>query len=90
MKYKRKTDVNHVEIIKELRAANFTVVDLSAVGSGIPDLLVSRNKRTYLVEIKSTTGILNTLQKEFRKSWQGKIYVVRYKTDVSYLNGNLP
>jgi len=89
-RYKRKTDNNHVEITQAFRNNGFTVVDLSAVGSGVPDLLVSRNNKTYLVEVKSPTGKLNDLQIDFRKQWQGKIFIVRYVDDIFYLSGNLP
>lgn len=47
-----KVDVNHAEIVHALREAGCFVQDLSAVGKGCPDLLVSRAGVWYLIEVK--------------------------------------
>lgn len=49
----KRTDANHAQIVAELRARGYAVSDLSAVGRGCPDLLVSKDGRGLLVEIKS-------------------------------------
>jgi Holliday junction resolvase len=54
MRYWRraKRDVNHAGIVAGLRAAGCSVLELHAVGSGCPDLLVGRSGLTALMEIK--------------------------------------
>lgn len=52
MRRAAKTDANHAEIRQALRAAGWTVVDLSAVGRGVPDLLCAKQGRIELVEVK--------------------------------------
>lgn len=41
-RYARKVDANHAEIRDGLRALGHEVLDLSAAGQGIPDLMVKR------------------------------------------------
>lgn len=74
--YARRTDANHAEIIKELKQAFCTVVDLSKVGKGCPDLLVGHNKINYLVEIKTKTGYLTDTQIDFIAAWKGLDIIV--------------
>lgn len=45
-------DDNHDEIVQALRAAGAFVRSLAAVGDGMPDLLVTKNRQTLLVEVK--------------------------------------
>lgn len=87
--YKRRTDKNQVEIINALKTEGFSVVDLSAVGGGVPDLLVARNKKTYLIEVKSEKGQLNQMQINFRRAWKGRIFVIRDMTELNYFVGNV-
>lgn len=51
-RYARRTDQNHTALAAELRARGYAVTDLAAVGKGCPDLLVSKNGRALLVEVK--------------------------------------
>lgn len=52
MRRAAKVDRNHGEIVKALRAVGAGVCDLSAVGQGCPDLLVSWGRCWYLLEVK--------------------------------------
>lgn len=52
MPYARRTDRNHREVIAALEAVGFTVVDLSAVGRGVPDLWVAKAGRQLWLEVK--------------------------------------
>jgi predicted RecB family nuclease len=52
MRRAAKVDGNHGEIVAALRKAGAGVCDLSAVGQGCPDLLVSYRSRWHLVEVK--------------------------------------
>jgi len=48
----RRTDTNHAEIVRVLRAVGFYVWDASHVGGGFPDLVVARHGVLRLVEVK--------------------------------------
>ena len=76
-RWARKTDSNQSDIIKALESVGCTVLDLSRVGQGCPDILVGRADRCYLLEIKSPKGKLNKAQRKFRDTWRGSFAVVR-------------
>lgn len=68
----RRVDANHAEIVAALRAVGCTVIDLTAVGGGVPDLLVKcRDGSLRLMEIKVAKGKLNKMQREWHDKWQG-------------------
>jgi hypothetical protein len=55
MRRAAKRDANHAEVVDALRASGCGVVDLAAVGAGVPDLLVCAPTwphTTSLVEVK--------------------------------------
>jgi Holliday junction resolvase len=75
-----KKDENHRGIVNGLRALGFSVLELHAVGSGCPDILVGWNGRERLLEIKTTDGHkprgarqaeTNERQARFRDAWRG-------------------
>lgn len=72
-------DANHGLIRDALRHFGCYVVDTSHVGEGFPDLLVARNQRAALVEVKTAGGKLTGLQEDFRAEWikHGPYYLVR-------------
>lgn len=82
---RRRTDRNQAEIIAALRGAGATVVDLSATGGGVPDLLVGRGRVTFLLEVKRPERSANesrpatvARQQRFRDTWRGgPVRVVR-------------
>ena len=47
-----KVDANQDEIVRALRGVGCTVTLLHRVGRGCPDLLVGRERRTFLMEVK--------------------------------------
>jgi len=55
MRRAARTDGNHEEIVKALRAVGATVQSLAAVGHGVPDLLVGYQGKTILMEVKDGT-----------------------------------
>jgi hypothetical protein len=69
----RRVDANQAEIINALRMANCDVIDL----------LVGRNKKDYLIEVKNpkTKGKLNKLQMKFIQEWQGKPVAIVYTVE---------
>ena len=76
-----KKDGNHTAIVQALKAAGRSVLDLSTVGGGAPDLLVAspRGDRTLLIEIKDPKGRnrVEPSQSRFHESWKGELVVVR-------------
>lgn len=80
-KYGRK-DSTHNEIAKVAIALGFSVIDLSALGSNIPDMLVSRGSMSFLIECKSDRGKLSLGQLQFSQEWRGMdILLLRTKKD---------
>ena len=55
MRQAARTDDNHAEIREALRKVGCSVLDLSRVGGGCPDLLVWRWGTFYLMEVKDGT-----------------------------------
>jgi hypothetical protein len=80
-----KVDANHAEVVKALRDAGCGVLDLSAVGAGVPDLLVHSPTYPYrytLMEIKDgakppSATQLTAAQMRFHAQWRGALTVVR-------------
>jgi hypothetical protein len=66
-----------------------SVVDLSRVGSGVPDLAVSLHKFTAFVEIKTEEGFLNPLQIRFHQETKATCYVARNLDDVIEIVGRM-
>lgn len=65
-------DANHLEIVKDLRKVAYSVIDLAAVGNGVPDIVVAnQNGNTALVEIKLPTGRFYLSQLRFLANWAG-------------------
>jgi hypothetical protein len=86
--YQRKTDKNHCQITAFLRGQNCHVIDLSSVGSGVPDLLVlTPDRRLILMEIKNPDGgRLTPKQRELMEVWP--VAVVRNPNDCLTAIGN--
>lgn len=67
MRYAARVDSNQAAIVEALRAAGCVVWVL-----GLPvDLLVGKNGRTVLVEVKTKTGRYTPLQVSFMETWTG-------------------
>lgn len=81
-KYGVKKDANHVEIVAAFKKLGADIIDLSAVGRGVPDLVVWCRMAWHLVDIKNPkTGYgrrgLNARQKEWADEWKGgPVYLV--------------
>jgi hypothetical protein len=74
-------DRNHAEIVAALRGAGCSVQDLAAVGGGVPDILVGRKGRNFLLEIKDgslppSDRRLNDSQVAWHRAWRGQTEVV--------------
>jgi Holliday junction resolvase len=74
-----KVDSNQSEIVDALRAAGCSVLDLSGVGKGMPDICAAKDGINYLMEIKNpkTYGKLSKRQIEWHDTWRGQVAIVR-------------
>lgn len=82
----RKVDANQPEIVAALRKAGAEVTDLSRVGGGVPDLLVSYRKQWFLVECKDgkkppSARSLTADQREWMYKQNAVTYVVNSVDD---------
>jgi len=80
-RYRSKKDANQKEIVTALEGVGCTVADLSAVGSGVPDILVGFGSKNYLIEIVGPDKLkrfppdgLSDNQIEWHKVWNGSVY----------------
>ena len=70
-------DSNHAEIVKQLTQHNISVLDLSMVGGGCPDILcgfktVKGARVNILVELKSSSkAVVRPIQEQFISEWNG-------------------
>jgi len=72
MTYAKRVDVNHSLIVKTLRDLGCSVFDTSRIAGGFPDLVVGKNSKTALVEIKSgEKAKFTAAQQAFMLNWQG-------------------
>lgn len=81
MRRAARVDGNHSDIAAALRQAGCSVLDLSRVGQGCLDLLVSRNGQTWFIEVKDgrkppSERCLTPAQKRFAGDWRGSWYIV--------------
>ena len=81
MRRRAAVDANQSEIVAALRRVGASVVDLSAVGAGCPDLLAGYRGVNYFVEIKDGDKFksqrkLTPAQVQFHDNWRGQICVV--------------
>lgn len=77
----RRVDSNHAEIVAAFRDMGCTVLDLSRVGCGCPDILVARNGQNVLVEIKDgrkkpSACRLTPDEQRFHETWKGRVCIV--------------
>lgn len=74
----RRVDGNHAAIVEALRKIGCRVLDLSRVGGGCPDLLVSIGWRMRLLEIKNpeARGKLSDEQRRWHDEWRHHVAVV--------------
>lgn len=76
MRYGAKKDANHHEVVAALEKAGASVLDMSAIGGGFPDLIVGFRNLTLLMEIKNPKTAygrrgFNKNQVRWQESWRG-------------------
>lgn len=96
MRRAARIDGNHTAIVKALRTIGCSVLDLSKVGKGVPDLLVwsPRLTRYVLVEVKNgdlapSRRRLTEDQVEFHQTWRGPIVVIESVPEALKLFGGV-
>ena len=77
MRYAKRRDTNHADIVNALRKAGFEVIDFASAGHDIPDLLAVKPLRDGLawacwVEVKAKGGRLSEGQKRFQAIFEPK------------------
>ena len=77
MRRAARVDANHADIVQAFKQMGATVLDLSRVGGGCPDLLVGYRGANVLVEVKIAKGKKNKLQEKFFADWKGPCFEVR-------------
>jgi len=76
----KRVDCNQKDIVHALKTFGATVVDLSGVGKGCPDLLIGFKSTTYLIEIKKDNKAKFTPQQlQFNELWAGGV-IARIQT----------
>lgn len=96
-------DGNHKEIMDALAAAGVSVLDLSGVGQGCPDVLAATPSFMALLEIKRPLGPktsaethddardLTEAQVKFLAKWRGpKVWIVRSVAEALDVFGKTP
>lgn len=88
MRYAKRRDANHTDIVMALRQAGFEVMDFGSAGHNIPDLLAIKPLKDGLawacwVEVKAKGGRLSAGQKRFQAIFQprGEWYEARDAAD---------
>jgi len=81
MRRAARVDDNHRDIINSLEEMHCTVLDLSKVGGGCPDILVGWQGINILFEIKDgnkppSRRRLRDNQESFMQRWKGPAYAV--------------
>jgi Holliday junction resolvase len=83
----KRVDANQKEIVTELRKLGYSVLILSMVGHGCPDILVGANNRNFLIEIKDdkkskSQTKLTPDETEFIEKWKGNVAVCYTLSDI--------
>jgi hypothetical protein len=81
MRRAAKIDANQPAIVAALRKIGCTVAITSTIGKGFPDLVVARNRRNWLIEVKDgslppSARELTPDQLTFHTTWAGQVDVV--------------
>ena len=81
MRKRARKDMNQDEIVSTFRYLGFSVAITSALGGGFPDIVIGKNEKNWLVEIKNgdlspSERELTDDEKDFHEKWKGKIFIV--------------
>ena len=87
MRTAARVDTNQAEIVAAFRKFGCSVGLTHTVGKGFPDLVVAKNFKTVLVEVKDGQKVksaqaLTQDEKKFHGEWQGIVLIVTCLGDV--------
>jgi Holliday junction resolvase len=82
MRHRGKVDANQPEIVRALRQAGCSVLSISNMGKGCPDLLVGIRGQNFLMEIKDPSRkpseqLLTDDEETFHMAWTGQVAVIK-------------
>lgn len=86
--FKKKVDSNQAQIIADLKKIGVSVLNLSRVGGGCPDILVGWQGKNILIEIKTAKGNLNDSQIEFFEQCKGLKFVCKSINEIIEIINN--
>jgi Holliday junction resolvase len=83
----KRVDANQKEIVQTLRECGASVLILSEVGKGCPDICVGLHGKNFLVEIKDgkqppSKQKLTEAELEFFQNWKGQVQVIKSVEEV--------
>jgi len=81
MRRAARIDSNQQAVVQALRSAGMTCCILSAVGKGVPDLLIGFRGLNFLLELKDgakceSKQSLTADERAFHETWGGQVAVV--------------
>ena len=87
MRFRAHVDSNQAGIVADLRRMGCTVTSLAAVGKGCPDIMVGRNGRTYLYEIKNPETDrdhrrLTDHERQWHAMWKGHVRIAHSTAEI--------
>lgn len=76
-----RTDTNQSNVVEALRSIGASVLILSDVGGGCPDLLVGYRGVNFLLEVKDgnkppSARKLTEAEQAFFRDWRGTVYII--------------
>lgn len=77
MRRAHRVDTTQESIVRGLRTVGARVTDLSMVGAGVPDLLVSYRGNWHVLEVKGPKGELTPDQVEWWNRQEAPVHIVR-------------
>lgn len=82
-----KIDANQPEIVKTFRQLGYSVQCLHTVGKGVPDLLVGKHGKNWLVEVKDgskppSARCLTDDQVIWHNEWRGQVCIINSVDEV--------
>ena len=77
-----KIDANQREIVKAFKQLGYSVEHLHTVGGGVPDLLIGKHGKNWLIEVKDgskppSARCLTPDQVTWHSKWQGQVSVIK-------------
>lgn len=82
MAWAKRVDGNHSTLVKTFEQLGCSVLDLSRVGGGAPDLLIGIAGVNVLVEVKLPGLKLRKNQTDWVDAWRGPVETARTQQDV--------